>query len=334
MSKLKLKFSAVIFVSVLLYSLCFTSAFADYQPKTFTLSPFIGGYLFDGVQSLKARPYYGLRGGYNITENVGVEGMFGYVRTREVRSENPKINVIRYGIDGQYRFSMTNKDLIPFVSAGLGVFGFHNSTGAEDHHSYGLLSYGPGIIWAISNTIGLRADLRHLILANVKVGSNRHFNNYEGTVGLAFLFGGGEKEAASVKPVESEKSTEPTTGSVAAPMPIKIAEEHFEFDSSLVTDEAKTILKNVIQVMKDNPNMKLRIEGHASASGTVEYNQSLSERRANAVKDYLHTEGGIDSDRITTIGHGKLRPIVHEPHPEEKYSKEAKANMVTLNFEI
>jgi len=108
---------------------------------------------------------------------------------------------------------------------------------------------------------------------------------------------------------------------------------HFDFDKSTLKPEAQTILKRNIQLLKDNPKAKLRIAGYTSASGTHAYNQKLSERRANAVQEYLINEGLITPDRLSTIGYGETNPAMYEAAPKEIYSKEAKANMRVL-FEI
>lgn len=108
---------------------------------------------------------------------------------------------------------------------------------------------------------------------------------------------------------------------------------HFDFDKSTLTPESQAILKRNIQMLKDNPQSEVRIAGYTSASGTDEYNQSLSERRATAVRQYLISEGIITPDRLTKIGYGEENPAMHEPLPKEIYSPEAKANMRVL-FEI
>jgi OmpA-OmpF porin, OOP family len=122
---------------------------------------------------------------------------------------------------------------------------------------------------------------------------------------------------------------------VAEPKIIVLAFEdvHFDFDKSTLTPEAQTILKRNIQILKDNPNAQIRIAGYTSASGTEEYNQKLSERRAKAVEEYLINEGIITPDRLTMIGYGETNPAVYEAAPKDLYSKAAKANMRVL-FEI
>ena len=108
---------------------------------------------------------------------------------------------------------------------------------------------------------------------------------------------------------------------------------HFDFDKSTLKPEAQTILKRNIQLLKDNPKAQVRIAGYTSASGTEAYNQKLSERRANAVQEYLVNEGIITRDRLSTIGYGETHPAMYEAAPKELYSKAAKANMRVL-FEI
>ena len=59
----------------------------------------------------------------------------------------------------------------------------------------------------------------------------------------------------------------------------------------------------------------------------------MSERRANAVKEYLVNEGVVTPDRLTKIGYGETRPAMYEAAPKDLYSNAAKANMRVL-FEI
>jgi outer membrane protein OmpA-like peptidoglycan-associated protein len=108
---------------------------------------------------------------------------------------------------------------------------------------------------------------------------------------------------------------------------------HFDFDKATLTEEAQVILKRNIQILKANPKVKVRIAGYTSASGTESYNQRLSERRANAVNEYLTKEGVIAPDRLSTIGYGETRPAMYEAAPKDLYSEAAKANMRVL-FEI
>ena len=111
---------------------------------------------------------------------------------------------------------------------------------------------------------------------------------------------------------------------------LALEDVHFNFDKSTLTNEAQAILKKDLQILQDNPKAKVLIAGYTSASGTAEYNMKLSERRANAVKDYLVAEGIITPDRLSEIGYGKTDPAMYEATPKDLYSKAAKANMRVL----
>jgi OOP family OmpA-OmpF porin len=119
---------------------------------------------------------------------------------------------------------------------------------------------------------------------------------------------------------------------VAPVVLIVLEDNHFEFDKSAITEQGAEILDENIKILKANPKVKIRIAGYTSAKGTEDYNQLLSERRAQAVKDYL-VKGGIAADRLVTIGFGRTRPAEFEPIPDNIYSDEAKANMRVL-FEV
>jgi outer membrane protein OmpA-like peptidoglycan-associated protein len=67
-------------------------------------------------------------------------------------------------------------------------------------------------------------------------------------------------------------------------------------------------LNEVVKIMKENPEMKLAIDGHTDNVGKDELNQKLSDNRAAAVRTYLVSKG-VDESRITSAGHGETMPI-------------------------
>ena len=69
----------------------------------------------------------------------------------------------------------------------------------------------------------------------------------------------------------------------------------------------ETLLKQV-NYLKNNLNLNVSLEGHADERGTREYNLALGEKRANAVKDYL-ISNGISSVRVNVISYGKEKPV-------------------------
>ncbi len=82
----------------------------------------------------------------------------------------------------------------------------------------------------------------------------------------------------------------------------------FDFDKSELRPESYPELDRVVELMKTHPTMKIELRGYCDSIGTREYNLKLSERRANAVKEYLVSKG-IESDRLETRGFGSDNPV-------------------------
>jgi outer membrane protein OmpA-like peptidoglycan-associated protein len=88
----------------------------------------------------------------------------------------------------------------------------------------------------------------------------------------------------------------------------------FNFDSAELTHEAQSMLDRVA-VALSNPSIRTlgyRIEGHTDAKGSIEYNRSLSERRAETVRNYLITMG-VRGRRLIAVGFGKSHPLPNPP---------------------
>jgi peptidoglycan-associated lipoprotein len=86
---------------------------------------------------------------------------------------------------------------------------------------------------------------------------------------------------------------------------------YFDFDRSELKPEAREVLNQKAEAMRQYPDIRIRIEGHCDERGTVEYNLALGERRAEAARAYL-IDLGIDPDRMTTVSYGEERPAVPE----------------------
>ncbi len=84
----------------------------------------------------------------------------------------------------------------------------------------------------------------------------------------------------------------------------------FEFDSAKIREVSHSLLNEVADVIKQNPQIKkIEVQGHASAEGSDRHNLNLSERRAKAVRDYLVKKAGIGKDMLTSKGYGETQPI-------------------------
>lgn len=82
----------------------------------------------------------------------------------------------------------------------------------------------------------------------------------------------------------------------------------FATDQASLSGTARATLRNQAAWLSQNPNVRLTIEGHADERGTRDYNLALGARRANAVRDFLMSEG-VSGSRLQTISYGKERPV-------------------------
>ena len=191
-----------------------TPALAQIQPGAYSLSPFVGGFWFEGNQDLKPMPVYGLRLGKDFTKNWGAELVFDYVNTK-YRSSYSRTNVYNYRIEALYHF-MPDSKLVPFLAAGVGGMSI-DSKGDEADKTRFTPAYGAGLKYFITDWLALRADVRHVL------GLGSVYNNLEYGLGLTFYFGGAKPAAAPVvaaKPAEEPRKPEaaaPAAAVVAAP---------------------------------------------------------------------------------------------------------------------
>lgn len=84
---------------------------------------------------------------------------------------------------------------------------------------------------------------------------------------------------------------------------------YFAYDKSALDANAIAALDSQVEWLKKNPKVNVVVQGYCDKRGTAEYNLALGERRANAVKQYLISQG-VAADRISTISYGKERPAV------------------------
>ena len=127
------------------------------------------------------------------------------------------------------------------------------------------------------------------------------------------LGGGPSKLAAGATPLQA---TLKDLGATVAGRQIKInlsADVLFDFDKATLRPEAGPELEKVLAVLQSYPAAKVLIEGHTDGKGTDQYNQPLSERRADSVRRWLVEHGATTP--VTIHGWGKTRPIAPNTKP-------------------
>ena len=198
-----------IFLSVFLSLFAvFPKAQAEIKEGSFSVTPFWGISVFERNQSIHKNSNlgtYGLRGGYNFTKNISLEGFLSYTQVELDTPQwynHPWQDIYRYGIEGLYHF-MPDGRFVPYIALGLG--GIHYSKGlnaSNDPETYEkyesdrlAVDYGAGLKFFLTDNIALQADVRHSLSLNSRQ-DNPHYihNDLLTSFGINFNFGGGKKE--------------------------------------------------------------------------------------------------------------------------------------------
>jgi len=91
----------------------------------------------------------------------------------------------------------------------------------------------------------------------------------------------------------------------------------FQYVSAVLLPESMRQLDRVVKILKNNPDLRITVEGHTSSDGHLDRNILLSQSRAESVKKYFESKG-IDPARIVAIGYGALKPLNRDKTPAEQ----------------
>lgn len=132
-----------------------------------------------------------------------------------------------------------------------------------------------------------------------------------------------------------EKEEEPAAEPIkkAEPKEILLEPVYFAFDNFQLTDNGKAQLQKVAQFMKDYPEARIRLIGHADARGPADYNLKLSEKRAIAARTFL-TGLGISADRVSTVGLGERNFAAINSNPDGTDNPEGRKLNRRVEYEI
>lgn len=117
--------------------------------------------------------------------------------------------------------------------------------------------------------------------------------------------------------------------------PILLPLVEFEFDSFTLTLEARHIIDSlVVPVLKSNPTLKIELSAHTDSRGTDEYNETLSQRRAEAIRYYLIDNKKIYPERLTSKGYGEYVPLTPNENPDGTDNAEGRQRNRRCEFRI
>jgi outer membrane protein OmpA-like peptidoglycan-associated protein len=100
--------------------------------------------------------------------------------------------------------------------------------------------------------------------------------------------------------------------------PIVLENIYYEFDEDFITDAAAVELDKLVGILEDNPQIVIELSSHTDSRGDNDYNQDLSQRRAESAVQYL-VESGIDPNRIAARGYGESQLIIKNAITEDQH---------------
>ena len=279
---------------------------AETKAGTIEVTPFLGYYDLHRADKFGG----GLRLGYNLTDNWGVEAAY----------ESMGSSGDLYHVDGLYNFC-PEKTLNPFLFAGTGLA----HVNFDDSYNNMLVEIGGGVKYAINDFMALRVDVRDL---------QEKYNDFVTTAGVTFTLGQKKEKAAEYVPPKPApapkpaprpevKAEAPKPAPAPAPAPKveekpkpveKVEKERIELKILFASNKWNIRpqymgeVKKAADYLKKYPDTTAEIEGYTDGRGTVKYNLKLSEKRANSVRQALIKKFGIDASRLTARGFGKSNP--------------------------
>ena len=179
-----------------------TAAFGAVKEGGFSVSPMIGGYVYDkNDQGLDTSLLVGIRAGYNITKAIGVEAFYDYMTPSDSTFWSLKnVALNRFGGQVLYHFVPDNV-FVPYLAAGYSQMEF--SGARVNNKSHGAFDYGAGVKYFLTDAIALRGDARHILYSY----NSTTFNNLEFALGVYFQFGGISPVVKALTPVPAPVKT-------------------------------------------------------------------------------------------------------------------------------
>jgi len=224
------KMAPVLLASVLMLPL---SASAETRSGSVEVTPFGGGNFFEHRQNLDHSPLVGGRLGYNITNHLGIEGTWSFMKTyvndknatfnRQGQFTSPinDVNITQFNLGLLYNF-MPESVFNPYIVAGYGV---NHYSPKINNKNMSIADVGLGAkIWVADN-VALRLDARDNIIFD------EHIHNLETTLGVVFAFGGTSTKTAAPLDSDNDGVLDPTDKCPNTPSGVAVDKDGCPLDS-------------------------------------------------------------------------------------------------------
>jgi len=300
------------------------------DPGQFFVTPFVGVQDFSHDRDAGKNGVFGIGGEYQFSEHFGTE--LDYTRSfKGMQSGSTDVDYDRLSLDGIYYIGngVGFKSIYqPYLKLGVGHNRYDYDAGPNDQNTD--IDAGLGVRIALVDRLALRAEAK----AIHEVDDSQTHGLF--TLGLSYAFGGTSKPVEAPAPapapvvaapvdsdgdgVYDDKDKCPGTprgrevDSDGCEFVLHKTEEirldiNFAVDKAVITEAYVGEVEKTAKFLKHYGNVKAEIAGHTDSTGSDAYNQKLSQRRADAVRDMLINRYGIDASRLTAVGYGESKPI-------------------------
>ncbi|WP_187276581.1 OmpA family protein [Parahaliea maris] len=307
-----------------------------------TINGGIGQWYFDNDRNLDdhATPWVSLE--YAFDDNWAAE--IFYAEDETSSNDGFDVDVATWQLDMLYyggSYIGEGNRVRPYLAFGGGEIDF-DADFADSVET--VLNAGAGIRYMLTRRFGARLEAR--LVHSLDEGNNDLLL----TAGLNYYFGKVKEDApppvVAAAPVDSDgdgvtddkdqcPGTPPGTrvDAYGCPLPVERVASiklkvNFDFDSSKVKEQYFSDIGELAKFLQRFDDVDVQLEGHTDSVGPDDYNQQLSQRRADAVKDMLVNQYGIAASRIKPVGYGESQPVASNDTKEGR--AENRRTMATL----
>ncbi len=298
-----------------------------------------GANIQDSSRDTENAPTYALGVGKFINPNWSVDF--------ELNHQNPKLNPdedlnwSQYGasLDARRHWRTEGRAWNPYVLMGVGYgrseeefnnFPSPDSPG-ERTDSYPTAKLGAGIQGDFDR-FSMRGELyARASFDDHSVMAPGESSFTDGIAQISVIMPLGERRGAQVQPTPAPHITaqpvheRPDDYYDAPAMSLELPTVYFEFDRAELTNEGPAALDEAAATLRDNPSLRAEIAGHTDSKGSRNYNQALSERRAQVAYDYL-IRRGVDRNQLEgPVGYGEDRPAAPTTHNDGSDTPQGRA---------
>lgn len=298
-------------------------AFADIDSSGLGASLQAAGYRFGQFSSEERDPTFKVLGGYRLNSNFALEGSYFDLGDFDFDATLLPAATQHVEVSGLKGFAVDLVGTLPlqeklsaFARLGVnnakleqGFSGTTRGTGFADRSDRGWNEkYGIGLQYAINEALSVRAELERYGIEDNRVLKD---NVDTFTLGVVYRFGARKPAAPAQPPAVAATPAPAPAPQPAATLPMEVtlsASTLFDFDKTDLKAEGLQALDKLVQDMRNLDYELVLVTGHTDRIGARDYNINLSQRRADAVKNYL-VSAGIPAARITSRGVNSDEPV-------------------------